>query len=142
VWRKQFEAEQKEKFKELGDAVKMLNGNIAAMETDSSDRFEMAVASIKTSQNALGTQIEDLNAKVMKEEAYMEERVTLIIEQLNQKLQNKLERSVLDQSSMLGQLSELMKKKMIENNKLVLQQAEENVERAKKVLTKENQEQM
>lgn len=58
----------------------MLNGNISSMETDSSDRFEIAFSNLKTSQNALNTQIEDLNAKVMKEEAYMEERVKLVIE--------------------------------------------------------------
>ena len=103
-WRESMETQTNQKFTEVHNALKLLNNNIEKTGTDSVDRFELCQKDLKTSENGLQAQIADLAAKISLEDSALHEQVQLVVERVNEKLDTKIEKSVVDMKREIAEM--------------------------------------
>jgi len=81
---------------EIHNALKLLNGNIGKVSSDSKDRYEMLSNEQKLLEQSVSSQLADLRFKVGSEGNSLEERISLAVERVNEKLRSQIEGAALE----------------------------------------------
>ena len=90
-WRVEFEDLNTKKIIEIHNALKLLNVNIGKVNSDSKDRFDMVSQEMRTVENAVGSQLQEIRLKSEIDDKGIEERVQFAVDKIYVKLKAQID---------------------------------------------------
>jgi len=110
-WRDEYEEVNTRKLLEVHNALKLLNGNIGKVNTDSKDRYDLLQNEVRVLENALHSQLQDLKNKFEVDDSSLEDRVRLAVERVNEKLLTRIDKAVIDYNQLVSDNNKLLTEK-------------------------------
>lgn len=115
-WRMEFEDLNTKKIIEIHNALKLLNVNIGKVNSDSKDRFDMVSQEMRTVENAVGSQLQEIRLKSEIDDKGIEERVQFAVDKIYVKLKAQIDDTGKDYNQLVTDTNKLLRDKFEANN--------------------------